>query len=133
MSIDKPARLAGDRQPSRLWHYTCQHAAEIIDREGVLRPNPHPWWPDPIVWLTDLEDAPPEALFGYPTGALVCDRSDTRYEVLSGTVMRWTAYARAVEMPREIRDAFEAVPGGMPAHWWVGTTVLPVVASGVRL
>lgn len=118
----------------RLFHFTCAHAAADIDSQGVLLPNQHPWWPHPLVWLTDLPDPPPGALFGYPSGLLPCDRTATRYEVQDTTAaVRWTVYARRSGMNPRVREMFEAVPGGMPAHWWVTPTPVPVVAVGVRL
>lgn len=119
---------------SRLWHFTCRHSAEKIDAQGVLIPNLHPWWSVPLVWLTDLEDAPAEVLFGTPTGLLECDRSEVRYEVQDVTgCVPWTSYARSVQMHRTVRDMFETAGGGtaMPAHWWVSTRPLPIVAAAV--
>lgn len=119
---------------TRLFHFTCGHSAEKIDAEGVLIPNQHPWWPVPLVWLTDLEDALPDHLFGQGSGLLACDRSEARYEVQDVTgSLPWWQYARESGMHRTVRDLFEGTPGSMPAHWWVALRPLPVVAAAVRL
>lgn len=120
------------RTPERLFHFTCHHSRELIDDCGVLRPNPHPWLALPVVWLTDLEDPPAEALFGHPTGLLACDRMDSRYEAEDlTTAVPWPVYARGLLWVA--REALEAVPGSMPAHWWVSEHPVPVIATAVRL
>jgi hypothetical protein len=116
------------REPVRLWHFTCADSRDKIDAAGVLIPNAHPWFPVPLVWLTDLEDAPAEVLFGYPTGQLVCDRSQYRYEVEDVSLaVPWHRYARGLH--RTVRERAESVPGSMPAHWWVSDRPVPVLAS----
>lgn len=117
--------------PPVLWHHTCAHAADLIDVAGVLIPNSHPWLPRPLVWLTDLEDAPPEVLFGFPV-TVTCDRTLCRYRVTDlSSVQHWTVYAK--RMHHTVRDRLEDLDGAMPMHWWVADRPVPVVAPAVRL
>jgi hypothetical protein len=120
-----------DDQIPRLFHYTCDDAAPLIDRDLLLRPNEHPVLPGiPLVWLTDL-DTPHRAGLGLTMGALItCDRTRHRYEVADPDgCLPWTALARL--LPRHVRDAFEESPGAMPAHWWVCPSPVPVLPARV--
>jgi hypothetical protein len=122
--------------PDRLWHYTCADAAPLIEAAGVLRPNPHPWLPEPVLWATDLEpDAVPDLdlALGLRGAHSRCDRTAHRFEILDLEVDAfepWTQYARrqvrAGVLDRQARERLDVTPGGFPRHWWVST--LPVRA-----
>lgn len=131
------------REPERLFHYTCLHAAPLIDADGYLRPWPdaearrHPGlagWPLPVglVWLTDL-DTPLRDALGLTTETIGCDRTRFRFTVIDLTHCQpWTAYAR--DLPRHARLRLETVaPGLLPAHWWVSLSVVPVTGCGELL
>lgn len=130
----RPARLSTDPEPLRLWHYTCDDAAPLIDEEGLLRPNGHPWLPDRLVWLTDLEpDAVPnlDLALGLRGAHSTCDRTAHRYEVLDpAPAVRWTTYVRGLvregRIRREVREALDYTPGGYPAHWFVSLAPIAV-------
>jgi hypothetical protein len=108
----------------RLYHYTCaDHGRPGIDRDGVLRPNSHPWLATPLVWLTDLDQPWREAL-GLTSNLLSCDRAAVRYTADPSGCVRWTVWAR--RLPRDLREVFESAPGVLPGHWWVSERPLPV-------
>lgn len=92
----------------RLYHWTCDHGAQGINRDGVVRPNPHPLLSmEPLVWLTDLDAASPWNL-GLTSEILSCNRMAHRFEVEhTATVMPWSAYCRIRRVPRSVRDALE--------------------------
>lgn len=109
----------------RLYHFTCRHAAAGIHQAGELRPNGHPWLPEPLVWLTDLEDAWREAL-GLTSHTLYCDRTECRFRAATtSSAVPWTVYRRSV--PVRAAHALEREPGVMPAHWWVSLLPVPIV------
>lgn len=113
-----------DPGPIRLHHYTCSHSAAGIRRDGVLLPNRHPLLTEPLVWLTDLDTAFREAL-GLTSYMLECDRTQTRFSVMTDRAVWWPAYSRWRIAP-EIRRFLESAPGAMPAHWWVSPHPLPI-------
>ena len=113
-----------------LYHYTCQHSRPGILAAGALRPNPHPWLPEPLVWLTDLPEAWREAL-GLTSHTLRCDRTAYRFKAAdTRTAIRWLTYRRS--LPVHVAAAIESTPGAMPAHWWISTTPVPIVPEGDR-
>jgi hypothetical protein len=127
--------------PLRLTHYTCDDGAPLIAAAGVLRPNPHPLLPDPLVWATDLRpgDVPDLAAALGLTGQLTtCNRTAHHFQVLDpGQFEPWPVYARrevrAGRLDREAREAADGTPGGMPRHWWVTTRpALVAVNAGAR-
>lgn len=112
--------------PTMLWHYTCEHSLAGIRRDGRLRPFPHPLLPEPLVWLTDLDAAWPEAL-GLTSRVQKCDRTAHRFQAAStATAAPWLRYRRRVQP--EARGALESAPGAMPAHWWISTSPVPIVS-----
>lgn len=114
-----------------LWHFTCSDAAPLIDAAGVLRPNEaRTLLPEPLVWLTDL-DNPSDLALGLRGVHVRCDRMAHRYEVTDATgVERWCDYARrtvrAGKLSRLARETLDMTPGGFPAHWYVSTGPVPV-------
>ena len=59
-----------------LYHYTCDHARQLIGMRGKLKPHQHPLlskW-RPLVWLTDLEE-PDAGALGLTSLMLDCDRT----------------------------------------------------------
>jgi hypothetical protein len=112
--------------PARLWHFTCSHSVDGIHADGELRPHQHPWMPEPLVWLTDLEVPFRDAL-GLTSHTLGCDRTEHRFEVADPTAaVWWPTYARTVRLATGQRLALEQAPGAMPAHWWVSAEPIPV-------
>ncbi len=111
------------------YHYTCDHGREALGDAGTLLPAadltprlrrlgllPALW-----VWCTDLATPNREGL-GLTMNVVTCDRTAHRYRVVQpGALMRWAHVART--LTREQRDALEAEPGAMPAHWYVGQSV----------
>lgn len=108
----------------KLYHYCCSHSAEGIRADGTLKPNPHPWLPVPLVWLTDLDQPARDAL-GLTSATLPCDRTEYRVTV-DVAAERWTSLARRIG--KETREAFESTPGVLPMHWWVSHAPVPVLS-----
>ena len=114
------------RTPARLWHYTCSHSADGIRADRELRPHPQVWLPEPLVWLTDLDDAWREAL-GLTSHTLRCDRTEHRFQVLdTAGVVWWPTYARTIRLAGAVRQGYDQAPGAQPVHWWVSTEPVPV-------
>lgn len=112
----------------KLYHYTCDHGADGIRREGVLRPHLHPWLPDPLVWLTDL-DTPMRDGLRLTSRILSCDRTAHRFATADcPSVVWWPRFARTLPS-RAVREALESEPGALPAHWWVSREPVPVMAA----
>lgn len=128
-TLQRPARPVAERPPLRLWHYTCRDAVHLIREAGVLRPGPHPWLPEPVVWATDLEpDAVPDLdlALGLRGEHTRCDRTEYRFEVIeAGAFEPWSLYARrqirAGVLDRSARELLDTTPGGFPRHWYVST------------
>jgi hypothetical protein len=116
--------------PTR-YHYTCDHRAPEIDRDGFLRPWPdagarrrhaaalaHWPLPDPLVWLTDL-DTPLRDALGLTADTLHCDRTAHRFTVADPAACQpWHRYARRLD-PAARHEVETAAPGLLPMHWWV--------------
>lgn len=124
----------------RLVHYTCGHAAPLITATRHLRPNPaQTLLPEPITWATDLRpgDVPHLDLALGLRGRLVrCNRIAHQFEVLDPEEFEpWTGYARrairAGRLSRTAREALDAIPGGLPRHWWVATRPVRIAVPTV--
>jgi hypothetical protein len=120
--------VAVTRTPVRLFHYTCNDAYPLIVADGCLKPNRHPFLPEPLVWLTDLDEPEKLALGLDSTGVFTtCDRTGHRLTVQPGEFGKciwWPLYARRLD--RALRDAFES-HGALPVHWWVALEPIGVV------
>lgn len=108
----------------RLYHFTCEHGAERIVQEGLLRPNP--LLKPSVIWLTNLSDAPREWL-GLTSIILECDRTQYRFSAEVEEPERYVDWAKRVRLSRRVRDAWELAPGALPMHWWISETPLPVL------
>lgn len=109
--------------PRQLWHYTCDHGAEGIRREGLIRPNAHPLLRLPIAWFTDLDPAHRFEI-GLTSDTLACDRMAHRFPVAPEGVEWWPKAARRLAVPASVRAELEV--GRLPAHWWVSLTPVQV-------
>lgn len=88
----------------------------------LLRPNPHTG----LLWLTDLPK-PDRAILGLTSHTLLCDRTEYRFTVEEGAMLRWVDWCRTNRVPRVLRDSLEG-PGTKPLHWWVATEPVTAVA-----
>lgn len=100
-----------------LYHYTCDHGAEGIERDGQIVPNKHTG----VAWFTDLP-TPDVAKLGLTSHMLKCDRTAHRFRVTK----LFGIYAFA-----EVWRGDEMLPGD-PFHWWVAFTPVPAVRDEVR-
>lgn len=92
----------------RLYHYTCAHAAPLIERDGLLRPHPQILLDNtPLIWFTDLEEPDRQAL-GLTSLTLNCDRTAYRV-VVDLEATHWPKLAR--QFPAGRRQ-LEFAPGG---------------------
>lgn len=117
----------------RLYHYTCEHSAPDILRDGFLEPHGLPGLP-PVVWLTDL-DAPVVEALGLTSIMLRCDRTAWRFEVDRALVdpdmiHRWVGVRR--QFPPDYVTGLEEADGAMPMHWWLSFDRVPVVTGAHR-
>jgi hypothetical protein len=106
-----------------LYHYTCDHGAAGIERDGELRVQERTvrldWLPN-VIWLTDLDVPVAEAL-GLTSRTLECDRTANRFVVAEPKdVQRYVDVRRS--WSAFVRDALETAAGAMPMHWYVTTT-----------
>jgi hypothetical protein len=114
------------------WHYTCDHGAQGISAEGVVRPTHHHALGAALAWFTDLEGPAYRDELGLTSTALKCDRMAYRFAVAHpDRLLWWPKAARILNVPRKVRAELEA--GRLPAHWWVSfepVEVRTVVLSG---
>ena len=122
----------------KFYHFTCDHGAEGIRRDGELRPQ-SPWpvfamgvatrleHARPVVWLTD-DPAPDRAAVGLTSVTLNCDRMAHRFEV-DARVWRWADWAAV----RGANPEYLMVLGWgrEPWRWFVSEKPLPVLAEVV--
>ena len=112
-----------------LYHYTCDHGAAGIARDGWVSPlsdrveSPYPQ--ADFAWFTDLDTPIREAL-GLTSHILSCDRTAHRFKVTDATEV-----ARYLDVRRNLPSLhdLELAPGAMPAHWWIASEPVPVVAA----
>lgn len=111
----------------KLYHYTCQHIAEYINRDGFLKANEHPWLPEagPIVWLTDMRH-PQVAALGLTSRFISCDRTAVRY-IVECDAEPWREFADRVGIAAEAREVLES--RSKPHRWFVATKPVPVVPA----
>ena len=120
-----------------LWHYTCEHSRNLILESGRLLPaqalvveRDLPWQAR-LVWLTNLASPhPPAALAIDPRQQTLarCDRTAFRFRVLYPDACIWWPSWRREHKPPDAQD-LESAPGARPAHWWVSSEPVPVVAD----
>lgn len=109
-----------------MWHYTCDHSADGIRRDGTVKPHPQPALAGvPLSWWTDLERGHRFEV-GLTSQILGCDRMRHRFEIKDPSALTpWSIAARLLKVPREVRDDLE--DGRLPAHWWVAFTDVEVI------
>lgn len=119
---------------SHLWHYTCDHGHEQIERAApahvvpaaALSPQIH-HGPSILAWFTDL-DSPIRDALGLTSQILSCDRTAHRYRVTDGySIVPWVEVRRLWLWA----DELESAPGAMPRHWFVASVPVPVVYDPV--
>lgn len=121
-----------------LYHYSCDHGASEIAREGYVRSL----WDvlggeegDGMTlirlpqcqfgWFTDLDVADVRGL-GLTRLMLSCDRTKHRFRVTDRRrVTRWLDVRRYHPALWPLEEA----PGALPAHWWLATEPVPVVSA----
>ncbi|MEV6035996.1 hypothetical protein AB0L65_32915 [Nonomuraea sp. NPDC052116] len=110
-----------------LWHYTCDHGATGIVRDGMVKPNLHPLLGVPVAWFTDLDRAHRLEL-GLTSDTLKCDRMAHRFEVADPeSLLWWPKAARLLRLSQAVRAELET--GRLPAHWWVSFEPVAVLAD----
>lgn len=106
-----------------LWHWTCEHAAEGIRRQGVV--VPHGGWS----WWTDITqaDGRTRRALGLTSETLDCDRMAYRFRAADiDDIMPWRGFVTARDLTRSYVTALESAPGAQPWHWWVATVDVPI-------
>ena len=128
----------GQRWEGRLFHYTCDHGALGIRRDGEIHPGATLSSSPPdlgqrlpqtlFVWLTDLE-TPNRLALGLTSHTLKCDRTQHRFEVeVDDTILPWVRLRRFLPMLHHL----ERAPGALPMHWFLSPASLLVTSSVAR-
>lgn len=109
-----------------IWHWTCHHQAPMIRTDGLVKPHPQPLLRGvELSWWTDL-GAEHRFELGLTSNTLRCDRMETRFQAARPeTLTHWPVAARALHVPRAVRDELEA--GRLPAHWWIALEPVEVI------
>lgn len=111
------------RQP--LWHWTCDHGAEGIRRDGLVWPNRQSFLS--IAWFTThgKRNERTRLACGLTSHTLGCDRMDNRFRAAEGAfLIRWLD----ADPAQKWRDLLHT-PGTDPASWWISFSEVPVVLS----
>jgi hypothetical protein len=107
-----------------MWHYTCDHGAAGIVRDGLVRPNRHPLLGVAVAWFTDLDSGHRQEL-GLTSDTLGCDRMAHRFEVAQEGLLWWPKAARQLQVTTRVRAELET--GRLPAHWWLSLEPVAVL------
>lgn len=126
-----------------LYHYGCNHSQTGIVADGYRvrtqwdllgKSNARRFlegkmkadgtlWQLHLSWWSDLSVPDRDALGLAPFD---CDRTEHRFTARDeSSIQRWTTFAK--HAPRTFREQVEALPGAMPAHWFVSRDPVPVV------
>lgn len=131
-----------NRQPDRLYHYTCTCAAAKIRDDDAIRPATtlvdkltYPFLPDEIrdiakanaglCWFTDLAPPCSRDILGLTMFSLTCDRTACCFEVEPDwSVVHWWPRVR-----RQYKELWllEDHPGVLPAHWFISKNPVKVI------
>lgn len=114
----------------RLYHFTCDHGHEQIDRNIVpaaVLTSRASGGPGDLAWFTDLTVPQRDAL-GLTSHILSCDRTVHRYRATDATdLVPWIGVRRFYPWAEEL----ESAPGARPRHWYVADVPIPVVYDPV--
>lgn len=109
-----------------LYHFTCDHGAAGIERDGYIKPmnNRAIRIAEPVVWLSSSASAQRRAL-GLTSHTLQCDRMEHLYRVTTTLAVPWSNYR--LGLSRFAVQQLEAVTGTRPMLWWVAEAPLTVI------
>ena len=106
--------------PTRLFHFTCAHAAPRIVHDGVVIPYPQPMLGGVALSWWTTSSRPEAVALGLAGRSLVkCDRMEFRFRADVDDVVPWTL-AR-VDFPAGAVHRLEAARGARPSLWFVAT------------
>lgn len=107
-------------EPSRLFHFTCDHGHDALGARGELRPIiEHPMLHIKVVWLT-TEAMPDREATGLGMHYTRCDRMKYRYVVSDLRACRpWLGSADRESAPAAYVADLEEY--GDPEHWWIAS------------
>lgn len=106
-----------------LYHFTCDHGAEGIQRDGLVRPFANPWLGQ-VAWFTDLEEPTADDI-GLTSTFLSCDRLTHRFQVESTVPHRWLGSVEQACTPFDLQRDLHRY--GKPQHWWIAREAVPIV------
>lgn len=109
-------------EPSLLYHYTCEHGATGILRDGIIKGNVNLAMSHGalFVWLTDMPIPNKHALgLANLAGLVTCDRTAHRFTVPADLAIWYPAARRELMAANVPLDALERSPGVRPVHWFV--------------
>lgn len=122
-----------------LYHYTCEHAAAKIVKNGQLVGWPHRFLPliGPIIWLTDLDQVARDEKGLDPLGLAPiqlkhkCDRLGWRVDVDIAEPIRWASWARRhpAITKTQVTSVETNARGTLIAHWYISLERVPILAA----
>lgn len=118
----------------RLFHYTCDHGAAAVERDGLVVPSPlrspasTPSGVDgaALVWLTDRATPSADAL-GLTSLIVDCDRTRWRVSVHAPAAVPWLEWADRHRV-RALYRMLLTARGGEWRRWWVSEEPAVVLA-----
>jgi len=107
----------------KLYHFTSDYAAALIQETGELRPALHGVLGRSFVWLTSTRSPKPSEL-GLSRGRKKVNRMVHRFEVETDIAVPWSS------VRSEFSDwgvsFLESAPGAKPEIWYVSGNALPI-------
>jgi hypothetical protein len=115
-----------------LYHFTCDHGRDGIVRDGVVKPNRHPYLGLAVAWFTDLADPTADEV-GLTSATLRCDRLAYRFEIVDlAKAHPWLGSVEQSVTPIQYQADLHRF--STPRHWWVSRQPVSVsLASLVSL
>lgn len=104
-------------------HWTCEHGAKGITKDGFVKPHMHPFIGRAVSWWSDLEVCDRFGL-GLTMNYTTCDR--TEYVFVAEPeqeIVPWVKWARG-RVTSQVRWEMQQI--GYPLHWFVAEVPIKV-------
>lgn len=111
-----------------LYHFTCEHIAEMIRNDGAIKPHPMFRFNQlpKVVWLTDLAGPIHRQLGFRPASSAGCDRLEVRFDVEVEGAVRWKHFVKDLPLAQELNWMVTKAVGAEPYHWFVATDPIQI-------